>query len=378
MSSSNLSNKKNYKSYQSSSTSYQNLHPKNPYYNSPPDLKSLVENNPSKFPDKVVSYDWKDEENTRIFTELLLKKDFNLDVEIPKDHLSPPLPNRLNYLCYLSELLDIFQQIEKKQDFSSSNSNTDHNYTTPLVIDLGTGPIAIYSILGASLFSYQFLSSELDQSSYLHARNTICNNPSISDKVILTTVRSSDELQKKLLPIISSYILNKNTHSENIQQNILKFLVKNYKLKGVLREALSAFGYYSLLSEQEYNFIINSHKLNLNFENNFDTSITSLKRFRNVEDVEDEDEEEFYNRKKIKRKSSQNIEEEGNKILITNESEGNLDTEDHNSEKFNLAFEEFYTLLNNYERPIISACICNPPFYDIDEQVRNGLLLLYK
>ncbi|KAF9895037.1 hypothetical protein FE257_004665 [Aspergillus nanangensis] len=50
--------------------------------------------------------DFTDPDAVRQLTKSLLKRDFNLEVEIPQDRLCPPVPNRLNYILWLQDLLD--------------------------------------------------------------------------------------------------------------------------------------------------------------------------------------------------------------------------------------------------------------------------------
>ncbi|KAJ1401193.1 hypothetical protein B484DRAFT_405821 [Ochromonadaceae sp. CCMP2298] len=90
---------------------YGELHAKNPYRNRPPDFAALV----AEFPESLGPHikveggrgriDWKDARAVRALTETLLWRDFKLKVQIPAEHLCPPLPNRINYLCFLSDLL---------------------------------------------------------------------------------------------------------------------------------------------------------------------------------------------------------------------------------------------------------------------------------
>jgi 23S rRNA A1618 N6-methylase RlmF len=43
--------------------------------------------------------------NQRIVTQVLLKEYFDLNVELPENYLCPPVPQRLNYLLWVQELL---------------------------------------------------------------------------------------------------------------------------------------------------------------------------------------------------------------------------------------------------------------------------------
>lgn len=97
------------------SHSYDQLHPRNPYYRNPPnffDLARLYPDSISKFVaikdyfQKKAYLDFKNPLALKALTQTLLLHDFHLNVELPDNHLCPPLPNRINYLCWLSELIE--------------------------------------------------------------------------------------------------------------------------------------------------------------------------------------------------------------------------------------------------------------------------------
>lgn len=49
--------------------------------------------------------DWEDPAAARALTTTLLRHDFSLAWDIPLERLCPPVPNRLNYICWVRDLL---------------------------------------------------------------------------------------------------------------------------------------------------------------------------------------------------------------------------------------------------------------------------------
>lgn len=116
LSSSSLSASSSSSSSSEHHLSYNKLHPRNPYFGNPPDFKSLgeefeqVQNHLSPSRDgSFLLYNWKSPDALLALTTALLKRDFQLDFEMPLNHLCPPVPQRLNYLLWVDDLLlDVF------------------------------------------------------------------------------------------------------------------------------------------------------------------------------------------------------------------------------------------------------------------------------
>ncbi|KAH7026841.1 ribosomal RNA large subunit methyltransferase F-like protein, partial [Linnemannia elongata] len=99
------------------------MHPNNPYFNNPPNFVALAQLYPSLAPFVIVKtksesskgssgaetkgiINFQDPSALRELTYCLLKKDFSIDLNIPLDSLCPPIPNRLNYVCWIEDLFD--------------------------------------------------------------------------------------------------------------------------------------------------------------------------------------------------------------------------------------------------------------------------------
>lgn len=59
------------------------------------------------FPNGNVTIDFTDSHAVRCLTQCLLQKDFSLDVNIPPDRLIPAVPQRLNYVLWVEDLIEL-------------------------------------------------------------------------------------------------------------------------------------------------------------------------------------------------------------------------------------------------------------------------------
>ncbi|KAJ1916633.1 hypothetical protein IWQ60_008037, partial [Tieghemiomyces parasiticus] len=93
------------------SARYGSLHRRNPFYDRPPAFADLAERYP-RFklktfldPGGKTQLDFQDPEGVRELAYTLLREHFNLRVEFPLDSLCPMIPNRLDYLLLIEDLL---------------------------------------------------------------------------------------------------------------------------------------------------------------------------------------------------------------------------------------------------------------------------------
>ncbi|KAI9641705.1 hypothetical protein NHQ30_009561 [Ciborinia camelliae] len=85
--------------------------------------------------------DFSDPKSVQQLTKSLLKRDFGLKLTLPDDRLCPPVPNRLNYILWLQNLVD-----------TSSDTYIDSYCPGRQVhgLDIGTGASCIYPLLGCA------------------------------------------------------------------------------------------------------------------------------------------------------------------------------------------------------------------------------------
>lgn len=107
---------------------------------------------------------------------MLLKRDFNLDVELPPDRLVPTLPLRLNYLLWIEDLLQIVKPV---------NDVKIHG------IDIGTGACCIYPILAARKNNWHFTATEADEINYECSLKTLERNNLLEQVTLIKVVPES-------------------------------------------------------------------------------------------------------------------------------------------------------------------------------------------
>ncbi|KAK7030427.1 hypothetical protein VNI00_014171 [Paramarasmius palmivorus] len=130
---------------------------------------------------------FKDEEAQRCVTEALLHRDFHLKIRIPKDRLCPPVPNRLNYLLWIQDIVRACPVVER-------------SVQGIVGVDIGTGSSAIYPLLGCRLEpSWKFVATEVDETSFRSAEDNIKIN-ALCDRI---RVAKASPNGPTLLPLIS-------------------------------------------------------------------------------------------------------------------------------------------------------------------------------
>jgi len=112
--------------------------------------------------------DFSNPESIQQLTKSLLKRDFGLRISLPPDRLCPPIPNRLNYLLWIQDLLDT--TIDSYTDIYEPKREV-------LGLDIGSGASCIYPLLGcAQRPNWRFAGTDIDDTSLQFARDNIRTN----------------------------------------------------------------------------------------------------------------------------------------------------------------------------------------------------------
>ena len=103
----------------------------------------------------------------RELTKTLLKKDFGLEVDIPDNRLIPTVPQRLNYILWIEDLVT---KLQKETDLVCDNK--------VIGIDIGTGASCIFPLLGCvKNKNWNFIANDIDKLNVEFAlKNVEANN----------------------------------------------------------------------------------------------------------------------------------------------------------------------------------------------------------
>lgn len=158
------------------------MHPRNIYAASP-DFVALARSYPPLRPYVFLTHtgpsiDFKNPIAQRRLTEALLRIDFDISLSLPENRLCPPIPNRLNYVLWIQDII----------------RETAPDVAVVRGIDIGTGASTVYPLLACRLEpTWQFVATDVDKDSLTSARENVSRNH-LSDRVIITETSPSKPL----------------------------------------------------------------------------------------------------------------------------------------------------------------------------------------
>jgi 23S rRNA (adenine1618-N6)-methyltransferase len=161
-----------------------NLHPKNKF-NKGYNFDELIKINPkletyvAKNQFDVITIDFSIPEAVKELNKALLFSYDKISVwDFSDKNLCPPIPGRLDYIHYLSDLI-----------------STD---STIKILDIGTGATCIYPILGVAEYDWNFVASDIDLDSLDTAQDIIEDN-NLGNKIELRQQIDENNILKGIL-----------------------------------------------------------------------------------------------------------------------------------------------------------------------------------
>lgn len=130
-------------------------------------------NNKSKF-------DFKNPDAVKALTCALLHRYFQKTITLPPDRLIPAVPQRLNYVCWVEDLIKLVEQQIPELNITG--------------LDIGTGASCIFPILCCHRNpSWSFVGVEPDEKSYKSAYDNVERN-FMQDKIRVVKITTDDQL----------------------------------------------------------------------------------------------------------------------------------------------------------------------------------------
>ena len=153
------------------------LHPRN-FHNNRYDFNTLIKSQnslkefvkPNQYGD--LSIDFANPAAVIALNKALLSHFYGVkNWEIPKGYLCPPIPGRADYIHHIADLLAI------------SNNGVIPKGNTIKGLDVGIGANGIYAIIGASVYDWDFVGSDIEIESIKSVENIVNSNESLKGKI---------------------------------------------------------------------------------------------------------------------------------------------------------------------------------------------------
>ena len=153
------------------------LHSRN-FHNDRYDFKALIKTNPdlqefvkpNKYGD--LSIDFANPQAVISLNKALLAHFYGIkNYTIPDGYLCPPIPGRADYVHHIADLL------------ASCNNGVIPKGKAVKGLDVGIGANGIYSIIGSSIYDWNFLGSDIEIESIKSVENIVNSNEILKEKI---------------------------------------------------------------------------------------------------------------------------------------------------------------------------------------------------
>lgn len=170
--------------------STEEMHPRNPHQGRY-DFDVLVKAWPElgayqvENPRGELTIDFANPEAVMMLNRALLAHHYGvLHWTVPSGYLCPPIPGRMDYLCYLAELLE------------SEGRGRSRNVR---ILDIGTGANCIYPILGNRFLGWKFVATDVDGAAVRNARTIVEANEGFSGNIRIVQQKKPGQIFKGVI-----------------------------------------------------------------------------------------------------------------------------------------------------------------------------------
>ncbi|MEP3209983.1 MAG: 23S rRNA (adenine(1618)-N(6))-methyltransferase RlmF [Maribacter sp.] len=148
------------------------MHQRN-IHNTPYDFKALITASPELLAfvfqnaHNVTTIDFADPEAVLALNRAILKHHYHLiDWDIPQGYLCPPIPSRVDYIHHIASILEKMAFVQPIKG-----------------LDIGVGANCIYPILGAQVYDWKMVGSDIDKQAVRAAMANVRSNPQFSESI---------------------------------------------------------------------------------------------------------------------------------------------------------------------------------------------------
>ena len=171
------------------------MHSANPHKNGY-DIKALVQVLPELGPLVIQnkhghdSIDFSNAIAVKLLNRALLKKYHQVQYwDIPDGFLCPPIPGRLDYLCYLNEFLEA----------QGVNTELARHHEKVNALDIGTGANMVYALLGSQVFNWKVTGSDIEPLSINWASELVKQNKNLKKSINLRQQKNKQYIFKGII-----------------------------------------------------------------------------------------------------------------------------------------------------------------------------------
>ncbi len=196
------------------------LHSRNKHINGY-DFEILIESNPKLKPYATLNpkgqqtIDFSNSIAVKELNKALLLAHYKIEYwDLPKGHLCPPIPGRVDYIHHVADLL--------------SDNITDIKSDKIKGLDIGTGANLIYPLLGNAEYNWKFVGSEINNDSIVSAKTILVKNPKLTKDIKVRKQKNTHSIFEGLIQTQERFdftICNPPFHSseeEALQSNRIK------------------------------------------------------------------------------------------------------------------------------------------------------------
>ena len=224
-----------------------------------PDLQEFVK--PNKYGD--LSIDFANPQAVISLNKALLAHFYGIkNYIIPNGYLCPPIPGRADYIHHIADLL------------ASCNNGVIPKGKAVIGLDVGIGANGIYSIIGSSVYDWNFVGSDIEIESIKSVENIVNSNEILKEKIECKLQTNSENIFTGIIKADEFYtftLCNPPFHKslkDAMEGNKRK--VQNLTKEKTAKNALNFGGKNNELwcKGGEITFIKNMIKESLEFKNN--------------------------------------------------------------------------------------------------------------